>query len=67
MHRAIVHRLRRVIADFAIVRIGPAIEQQLGELGMMCDAGSAIEGALPFALEARLARVEPRVGIGAGV
>ena len=65
LQRRVVVRLRRVIRRFVVVRIGAAIEQQSRQLGVVRDAGRAVDRGLPFGVVT--GRPEAAVRIGAGV
>src|SRR4051794_29613831 len=56
-----------MVGHLAIVGIGSAIEQQLGQLGMVSNAGGAIERTFPFWLGLVIVFIEASVGIGASI
>jgi hypothetical protein len=67
MDGAVIERFRGVVGDLAVIRIGAAIEQQLGQFRMMCDARGAVERAFPFGLGLVVLCEEAGVGVGARI
>ncbi len=65
LHRSAVTRFRRMVDRFPIVRIRAPLDQQPGELGVVCDSRRAVERGLVFRILP--SRPEPRVGIGTGI
>src|SRR5689334_5146092 len=56
-----------MVGHLAIIGIGSAIEQQLGQLGMVSDAGGAVERTFPFWFRLVIVFIEASVGIGASI
>src|SRR5436305_14355687 len=56
-----------MVGDLTIIGIGSAVEQQLGQLGMVSDAGGAVERTFPFWFGLVIVLIEASVGIGATI
>src|SRR4029077_14176083 len=67
MNGTVIERLGRMISHLAVIRFRSAIKQQLGQFGMMSDAGCAIERTFPFWLGLVILFEEARIGVGARI
>src|SRR5690349_20964019 len=56
-----------MVRHLAVIGIGSAVEQQLGQLGMVSDAGGAVERTFPFWLGLVVVFIEASVGVGASI
>src|SRR5689334_12432857 len=56
-----------MVGHLTVIGIGSAVEQQLGQLGMVSDAGGTVERTFPFWFGLVIVFIEASVGIGAGI
>jgi len=67
MDGTVIERLGGMVGDLTVIGVRAAFEQHLCQLGMMSDARSAVERALPFGLWRVVLFEEASVGVGARI